>query len=92
MVSGSSGTNLEDRIKNVERLARNTGVTFGAICEAIDGIQTTRTGNKEFHCCLNVDDNKMQCKSGTIGDDIGIDTSLDNTCDTMATSPFCTPD
>ena len=34
----------------------------------------------------------MQCKSGTIGDDIGIDTSLDNTCDTMATSPFCTPD
>ena len=80
-------------MKNVERLARNTGVSFGAICEAIDGVQTTKDGTgAEFHCCLNVEDNKMACKTMSLATPIGIDTSMDNTCDTMATSPFCTPD
>ena len=92
MVSGSSGTDLEARMKNVERLARNTGNSFGLICEAIDGFQTTKNGDEEFHCCVNVEDNKMACKADIIGEDIGIDTTRDNTCDTMATSPFCTPD
>ena len=89
MASGSSSTHLEDRIRNVERLARNTGVTFGAICEAIDGVMV---GTKKFHCCLNADDNKMACKTVTTGMALGIDTTTDNSCDTMATSTFCTPD
>ena len=84
---------MESKISRVETLVENTGQSLAGICEAIDGQQTTKSGNEEYHCCVNRDNNKMICATTSIAGAIGIDTTNgENTCDSRNTAPLCVDD
>ena len=77
----------------MEVLIENTGQSLAGICEAIDGQQTTKSGNEEYHCCVNRENNKMFCATTTIADAIGINISNgENTCDSSNQAQFCIDD
>ena len=84
----------DDKIARLETLSFNTGESFARICDAIDGVHTTKTGrNEEYHCCVNREDNKMHCAPTTLASAFGIDTSNgDNTCDSRNTAQLCSND
>ena len=102
MESGTSNTHLEDRVRTLERLSLNTRVTFGNICELLDGLETTKDPNdaETFHCCLNVEDSKMDCRTKALAQRFGIggpdaDDSPEfglDVCDTRNTATSCRPD
>ena len=72
---------LEERVAKLEDLIKNTGEALEAICQNIDGAQTTKDGIKTLHCCVNKKNNRLYCASDNIATFLGIDTSNgDNTC------------
>ena len=85
---------LEPRVSRVEMLAKNTGRSLARICENIDGKQETDgSGSDTYHCCVNREDNKLDCATTSIARGLEIDMKNgDNTCDTTNKAKNCLPD
>ena len=76
---------LEERVSASETLASNTGASLDGICSAID--------SATYHCCVNLQANKMYCAEKAIADILMIDTSNGpNLCDKSNNALVCRPD
>ena len=85
LICNSDISKLEERVSASETLASNTGASLDGICNAID--------SATWHCCVNVQANKMYCAEKKVADILGIDTSNGaNTCDKSNNAIVCLPD
>ena len=100
MESGTSDTHLEDRVRTLEKSSANTGLSFLNICELLDGLRAAKN-DAVFHCCVNNDNNKMDCQTKTLAEERGIQFLGDDgdgvddgrdLCDLTKTADSCLPD
>ena len=94
MESGTSNTHLEDRVRTLEKRVDNTALSFKNICELLDGVQAAKSAST-FHCCVNRFNNKIDCRTETIAENLGIKELTDDgrdICDISNTAVNCLPD
>ena len=94
MESGTSNTHLEDRVRTLEKRVDNTALSFKNICELLDGVQAAKSAST-FHCCVNRFNNKIDCRTETIAENLGIKELTDDArdiCDISNTAVNCLPD